>query len=86
MVSIHNKYTVWLRSLCTGGINSHLSVTEQLPSMYISELRVDILGQDFIELCSGDHGSSPLDGLILVFFNGANQDKSYLEIDLDGAR
>ena len=61
-------------------------MSEQLPKVYINELRVDIPGLDFIELYSGDHGSSPLDGLILVFFNGANQDKSYLEIDLDGAR
>ncbi|XP_072024494.1 uncharacterized protein [Amphiura filiformis] len=60
---------------------------DQLPVLYINEISVNVPGQDFIELYNGGEGTSLLlNGLILVFFDGANQDRSYLEIDLHGAR
>ena len=55
----------------------------------INEVNVDAPGttsMDFVELYDGGKGDSSLDGLILVFFNGANQDRSYLEVDLNGER
>ena len=57
--------------------------------MLINEVNVDTPGttsMDFVELYDGGKGNSPLDGLILVFFNGANQDRSYLEVDLNEER
>ncbi|MBK8432229.1 MAG: hypothetical protein IPL28_13450 [Chloroflexi bacterium] len=38
---------------------------------------------EFIELYDGGVGNTPLDGLVLVFYNGSN-DLSYLSFDLDG--
>ncbi len=38
---------------------------------------------EFVELYDGGIGMTPLDGLVLVFFNG-NGDSSYRAIDLDG--
>ncbi|MFN2292817.1 MAG: ExeM/NucH family extracellular endonuclease [Candidatus Promineifilaceae bacterium] len=52
--------------------------------MIINEVDADTEGIDtaeFIELFDGGEGSTALDGLILVLFNGAN-DLSYLTIDL----
>ncbi|WP_124327689.1 ExeM/NucH family extracellular endonuclease [Desulfonema ishimotonii] len=38
---------------------------------------------EFVELYDGGIGNTPLDGLVLVFFNGSN-DTSYVAFDLDG--
>lgn len=52
----------------------------------INEVDADTPGVDqleFIELFDGGSGSTALDGLVLVLFNGAD-DKSYRAVDLDG--
>ncbi len=52
----------------------------------INELDSDTPGTDvaeFIELYDGGVGNTPLDGLVLVLYNGSN-DLSYLAFDLDG--
>ncbi len=52
----------------------------------INEIDVDspsIDTAEFIELYDGGAGNTPLEGLALVFFDGAD-DESYLAIDLDG--
>ena len=57
--------------------------------MLISEINVDTPGspsKEFVELYDGGIGGTSLDGLILVFFNGDNQDRSYLEIELKDER
>jgi len=62
------------------------SVFAQVPSVVINEVDADTPGDDaaeFIELYDGGVGSTPLDGLAVVFFNGSD-DKSYLSFDLDG--
>ena len=45
--------------------------------------QVDTDAAEFVELFDGGAGSTSLDGLVLVFFNG-NDDASYLAFDLDG--
>ncbi len=57
-----------------------------LTTLYINELDSDQDGTDaaeFVELYDGGLGNRPLDGFVLVFFNGANN-TSYLTIDLAG--
>lgn len=57
-------------------------------NMVINEVDVDTPSTDtaeFVELFDGGAGNTALDGLALVFFDGAN-DKSYHAIDLDGVR
>lgn len=52
----------------------------------INEVDADQAGSDnaeFIELYDGGVGNTPLDGLVVVLFNGGS-DASYLAIDLDG--
>lgn len=52
----------------------------------INEVDADTLGTDtaeFVELYDGGVGNSPLDGLVVVFYNGSN-DRSYASYDLDG--
>ena len=52
----------------------------------INEVDADQAGSDsaeFVELYDGGVGSTSLDGLVLVFFNGSD-DASYLAFDLDG--
>ncbi|MBL9148784.1 MAG: hypothetical protein JNM94_08845 [Phycisphaerae bacterium] len=52
----------------------------------INELDSDTPGADtleFIELYDGGAGRTPLDGLVVVFYNGSN-DLSYAAFDLDG--
>ena len=54
----------------------------------INELDFDTPGADaaeFIELYDGGAGNTPLDGLAVVLYNGAN-DTSYAAYDLDGYR
>ncbi|XP_033624936.1 uncharacterized protein LOC117288251 isoform X2 [Asterias rubens] len=41
-------------------------------------------GGEFIELSSLARGFISLNGFVLVFYNGDNQDRSYLELDLTG--
>ena len=56
------------------------------PDIYINEVDADTAGTDvleFVELYDGGTGNTPLDGLVLVFYNG-NGDVSYAAYDLDG--
>ncbi len=53
----------------------------------INEVDADTDGTDvleFVELYDGGVGNTALDGYVLVFFNGDNDDKSYAAYDLDG--
>jgi predicted extracellular nuclease len=55
-------------------------------NVIINELDSDTSGADvaeFVELYDGGVGNTPLDGLVVVFFNGSN-DLSYAAFDLDG--
>ncbi len=55
-------------------------------TVVINEVDTDNPGDDmaeFIELYDGGVGNTPLDGLVLVFYNGAN-DLTYGSVDLDG--
>ncbi len=55
-------------------------------TVVINEVDANTPGEDmaeFIELYDGGVGNSPLDGLVLVFYNGAN-DLTYGSVDLDG--
>lgn len=59
---------------------------DDVPPILINELDSDTPGTDaaeFVELYDGGAGNVSLDGLVLVFYNGAN-DLSYRAIDLDG--
>ncbi len=54
--------------------------------MLINEVDADTAGTDtaeFVELFDGGAGSTSLDGLVVVFYNGGD-DTSYRAIDLDG--
>ena len=54
--------------------------------MLINELDSDIVSadtQEFVELYDGGAGGTALDGLVVVFYNGAG-DSSYTAFDLDG--
>ena len=56
------------------------------PSILINEIDADTPGTDsaeFVELTDGGVGNTALDGLVLVFYNGSN-DQSYAAFDLDG--
>ncbi|NOY99820.1 MAG: hypothetical protein GXP40_11590 [Chloroflexi bacterium] len=56
------------------------------PSIIINEVDADTPGSDtaeFIELYDGGVGNTSLDELVLVFYNGGD-DQSYRSIDLDG--
>lgn len=62
------------------------SATVSVPTVLINEVDSDSVGTDileFVELFDGGAGSTALDGLVLVCFNG-NGDTSYRAIDLDG--
>jgi hypothetical protein len=55
------------------------------PTLVINEVDGDTPGTDtaeFVELYDGGVGNTPLDGYVLVFFNGSN-DSVYAEYDLD---
>ncbi len=57
-----------------------------LPTILINELDSDTPGTDaaeFIELFDGGIGNIPLDGMVVVFYNGSNS-LSYAAYDLDG--
>ncbi|WP_074405951.1 T9SS type A sorting domain-containing protein [Aquimarina megaterium] len=56
------------------------------PIVLINEVDADSQGTDtleFVELYDGGVGNTPLDGYVLVFYNGSNN-KSYSSYDLDG--
>ncbi len=56
------------------------------PPIIINEVDANSPGTDdleFIELYDGGIGNLPLDGMVIVFYNG-NNDESYRVIDLDG--
>ena len=56
------------------------------PSLIINEVDADTPSTDdaeFVELYDGSAGNTPLDGMVLVFYNG-NSDASYAAFDLDG--
>ncbi|MTI31798.1 putative Ig domain-containing protein [Xanthovirga aplysinae] len=58
----------------------------QSPTLVINEVDADNPStddQEFVELYDGGVGSTPLDGYVLVFYNG-NGDTSYKSVDLDG--
>ena len=56
----------------------------------INEVDADTPGSDtaeFVELYDGGAGNTPLDGLVVVFFDGATTgsgNQSYAAFDLDG--
>jgi len=57
-----------------------------VPSILINEIDVDtpsIDTKEFVELYDGGIGNTALDGLVLVFYNGSNN-QSYAAYDLDG--
>lgn len=65
------------------GVCSPSSAT---PSVLINEVDADQTSTDaaeFVELYDGGAGSTALDGLVLVLYNGSD-DASYLAFDLDG--
>ena len=62
------------------------SLSPLAAEILINEVDSDTPGADvaeFVELYDGGVGNTPLDGYVLVFYNGAN-DLSYLALDLDG--
>ncbi|MGR3497671.1 MAG: ExeM/NucH family extracellular endonuclease [Limimaricola soesokkakensis] len=63
-------------------------VTAPYPPLVINEVDADTAGtdtQEFVEIFDGGAGNTPLDGHVLVFFNGGNADNaSYETIDLTG--
>ncbi|MBL9118733.1 MAG: lamin tail domain-containing protein [Phycisphaerae bacterium] len=71
-------------TVCTASVLWTVNVTT-VP-VVINEVDCDTPGIDaaeFIELYDGGVGNTPLDGLVIVFFNGSN-DQSYAAFDLDG--
>ncbi|APU08863.1 endonuclease I [Cellulophaga lytica] len=62
------------------------SSTPVTPSILINEIDADTPGtdtQEFVELFDGGAGNTPLDGLVMVLYNGSNN-QSYAAYDLDG--
>lgn len=67
-------------------VNTNQVFGTPVPSVIINEVDADTPGTDaaeFIELFDGGSGNTSLDGLVVVLFNGSN-DESYRAIDLDG--
>ena len=69
------------------GLGSHTaSCGGGVATVLINEVDADTAGTDtleFVELFDGGAGNTPLDGMVVVFFNG-NGDVSYAAFDLDG--
>ncbi len=69
------------------GLGTHTATCFAPPvEVMINELDSDTPGTDvleFIELYDGGAGNAPLDGLVVVFYNGG-PDTSYAAFDLDG--
>jgi len=62
------------------------AAANDVPNILINEVDADTSGTDvaeFIELYDGGAGNTALDGLVLVLFNGSD-DQSYQSFDLDG--
>jgi uncharacterized protein (TIGR03437 family) len=56
------------------------------PNVVINEVDSDQAGTDtaeFVEIYDGGSGNTSLDGLVVIFYNGSN-DESYAAFDLDG--
>ncbi len=71
-------------TVCTASVLWTPNVTS-VP-IVINEVDADQTGTDateFVELYDGGVGNTPLDGLVIVFWNGSN-DLSYSAFDLDG--
>lgn len=69
-----------------GAVNIDQIFTGGGPQIIINEVDADTAGSDmleFVELYDGGSGNTPLDGFVVVFFNG-NGDTSYASFDLDG--
>ncbi len=69
-----------------GGPQAEDRFANATPEVVINEVDVDQTSTDaaeFIELYDGGFGNTPLDGLVLVLYNGSNNE-SYRSIDLDG--
>jgi predicted extracellular nuclease len=69
-----------------GACNPGQSFGTPAANILINEVDADTAGVDtleFVELYDGGAGTSPLDGFVVVFFNGSS-DTSYRAIDLDG--
>ncbi|MBK6344315.1 MAG: hypothetical protein IPF68_00005, partial [Bacteroidales bacterium] len=69
-----------------GSVPEDDATTPEAPSIIINEVDSDTPGTDaaeFIELYDGGAGNTPLDGYVVVLFNGSN-DLSYAAYDLDG--
>ena len=67
-------------------LGSSTGTMAQTATVFINEVDADTPGADaleFVELYDGGVGHAPLDGLVLVFYNGSN-DQSYDAFDLDG--
>ncbi|MDP8201079.1 MAG: lamin tail domain-containing protein [Candidatus Tenebribacter burtonii] len=64
----------------------YIVVAEISEDVIINEVDCDQVGTDaaeFIELYDGGVGNSPLDGYVVVLYNGSTTDASYDAIDLD---
>jgi hypothetical protein len=86
-----NLVSFSLQSPTPGQPNSQTSSScgpPLIPTMVINEVNADNPETDdaeFLELYDGGVGNTTLDGFLVVFFNGnADNDASYLTIDLDG--
>ncbi len=76
--------TAYTQAIPTPG-TGNTNATEKI-DLIINELDADTEGTDtleFVELYDGGVGNSPLDGYVVVTYNGSN-DSSYNAIDLDG--
>ncbi|GAB5526500.1 MAG: hypothetical protein Roseis2KO_43720 [Roseivirga sp.] len=79
---------VWEASAAStyDAVNANQIFGTPVPSVIINEVDADTPGTDaaeFIELYDGGSGNTALDRLVVVLFNGSN-DESYRAVDLDG--
>ena len=86
-----NSYSILVRSTDDGGLSREetfdieINNVNEGAGLVINEIDSDTPGTDtveFVELYDGGSGNTPLDGLVIVFYNG-NGDVSYRAIDLD---
>ena len=69
-----------------GTVPEDVATTQEAPLIIINEVDADTPGTDaaeFIELFDGGIGNTPLDGYVVVLYNGSG-DQSYAAYDLDG--
>jgi hypothetical protein len=78
----------WIRTNAQDRINISTIDPVVIDGVIINEVDSDTPGSDiaeFVELYDGGAGNTPLDGYVVVFFNGgAANDASYAAFDLDG--